>query len=631
MKLRLLVFSAVLLCMVQADEVVKVSQFNPSKSDATKAVQAAIDSGAKKVIFDNPGYEYLVEPIFLRSNQEVVIADGVVVRAMPDKYYGVNDSLFTLRSVDNVVISGEGTARLVMNKRDYQDMTRYKRSEWRHAISILSSRKITVKNLQVTGSGGDGVYIGVDSKNAERPEGCRDIVLENLDVADHHRLAIAIISGEDVLIRNCKFLSTEGTPPGCGIDLEPNKRHGERIINCVIEDCEFNGNSSAGIIAYIGALEYPVSVTFRNCRIADNRLGIHMNADCVEDKPQQGIITFEKCVVTGSLDSSFIIRNQRAGGLEMKFKDCIIENTKSTGAPILLYTEHPQDFANVEFDNLLIKQDLRVPVIAFTSLLGAGIGSVKGSVTVQDKSGKTRKFDLAGLSKTYKANPELQNFKTAQLNTQALKPAGKKVSAENPFQLRGINQFLQYGEAGKTIDVKFNTVWNHRPKEAIAMPVTVSDSLNVPIGEFKVDRGDFAYRFTPPYDGVFKFEIDTQGRSVIISSNAPGQGFGAAKIRMIHSHGSFYFNVPAELDKISVETFADINEPAEFQLIDPSGKVRASTPYEAGVKVLTVQRRPTAKPELWQLKIVKAQEDHGFRLGAPLQPIVYSSPDNRMQ
>ena len=60
---------------------VNASSFGWNATDATACLQAAIDSGAKKVVIDRQAGDWIVEPIFLRvSGQEVVVADGVIVR-----------------------------------------------------------------------------------------------------------------------------------------------------------------------------------------------------------------------------------------------------------------------------------------------------------------------------------------------------------------------------------------------------------------------------------------------------------------------------------------------------------------------------------------------------------------------
>ena len=140
-------------------ESVNASAFGWNATDATSCLQAAIDSGAKKVVIDRQAGDWIVEPIFLRvSGQEVVVADGVTVRAKKGSFKGRADCLFRISSKDRgVTLRGEGKATLVMNKRDYQDLKQYVFSEWRHAVSVAGSGT-TVRDLTILSSGGDGVY-----------------------------------------------------------------------------------------------------------------------------------------------------------------------------------------------------------------------------------------------------------------------------------------------------------------------------------------------------------------------------------------------------------------------------------------------------------------------------------------
>ena len=70
---------------------VKVSSFAPGKDDATDAFNAAIASGAKKVIVDNVGFDYIIRPVILRSDLELVFMDKVVVRAKRGEFHGQGD------------------------------------------------------------------------------------------------------------------------------------------------------------------------------------------------------------------------------------------------------------------------------------------------------------------------------------------------------------------------------------------------------------------------------------------------------------------------------------------------------------------------------------------------------------
>ena len=64
--------------------------FHPD--DSTEFLQAALDSGAKKVIVDYTGQDWIAgKTLLLASDQEVVIADKVVVKAKKDAFKGLGD------------------------------------------------------------------------------------------------------------------------------------------------------------------------------------------------------------------------------------------------------------------------------------------------------------------------------------------------------------------------------------------------------------------------------------------------------------------------------------------------------------------------------------------------------------
>ena len=129
---------------------VLASSFGWSPEDATKCLQSALDSGAAKVVVDRQASEWLVETIRVPSDVELVFADGVVVRAKPGSMTGKTDCLFRVQNASNVVIRGEGRARLAMNRSDYLDPSRYRHSEHRHLLSLRNAGTVTVKDVKVT-------------------------------------------------------------------------------------------------------------------------------------------------------------------------------------------------------------------------------------------------------------------------------------------------------------------------------------------------------------------------------------------------------------------------------------------------------------------------------------------------
>ena len=52
------------------------------------------------------GQDWIVRPLRLRSNQKIILEDGVVISAKKGEFRGTNDSLFVARDVENLIIQG---------------------------------------------------------------------------------------------------------------------------------------------------------------------------------------------------------------------------------------------------------------------------------------------------------------------------------------------------------------------------------------------------------------------------------------------------------------------------------------------------------------------------------------------
>lgn len=88
------------------------------EEDATEALQTAILSGAKRVIVPNLGRDWVVKPIRLVPNLELVLEPGVVIPAKRGEYTGKTDSVFTAQDVVHFSLDSYG-AVIRMQKLDY--------------------------------------------------------------------------------------------------------------------------------------------------------------------------------------------------------------------------------------------------------------------------------------------------------------------------------------------------------------------------------------------------------------------------------------------------------------------------------------------------------------------------------
>lgn len=368
-------------------------------NDDTGAIQAAINSGAKKVIIPNMGRDWVVRPITLAGNQEVEFEKGVVVTAQKGEFKERNDCLFRAAAQDNITLRGYG-ALLRMQKEDYMTSA-YAKAEWRMVLSFMSCSKVKILGLTLSGSGGDGIYLGVDkSKQLYN----RDIHIKDVVCDNNYRQGISVISAENLLIENCRFDNTWGTAPEAGLDLEPNHPE-ERLKNCIIRNCTFDNNKGVGIALYLAPLaarSEPISITFENCRVRSARgPGIFVGA--IKDDGPNGTITFRKCTVENVSGYGLWIRGKAAHRANVVFDRCVWKNTavNPQDHPLIFGYRDSKEvllMGGVEFRNCTVEDDRDRPFLVLDDKgTGFGLSGVNGTITVKNATGK--RMDL-GAGKT---------------------------------------------------------------------------------------------------------------------------------------------------------------------------------------------------------------------------------------
>ena len=601
---------------------VKASAFGWNATNATACLQAAIDSGAKKVVIDRQAGDWIVEPICLRvSGQEVVVADGVTVRAKKGAFKERSECLFKISGKDRgVTLRGEGKATLVMNKRDYQDPEQYSHSEWRHAVSVSGSGA-TVRDLTILSSGGDGVYVRDNAK---------DVTLENLVCRDHHRQGISVISATRLRVRRCRFEDTAGTAPQCGVDIEPN-RPTDRLEDILFEDCVFDRNASGGMTLHIGGLKHPISITFRRCEARGNLTGISVYTSRKLDQPTTGAILFEDCKVAGNRSHALRFCNQREGGVAITIRNCSFDARGTKAAPVLFDNRNlPANVSGVTFENSRLIADVPAEkALVFAGIDGTGIvpGGLKGDFTLERQGGSTELLDLEAFAKRHPSNPErfaaLLAFKTSEVDWRALAPQAGAQPLERPAStgwLRGKFTFVQAFPAAGDYPVVFRT--RRLGKRRAGAKVQMRDAAGTDLGSFTVGDCETVTNVIHAHGaGIRRFEIS--GGLTAVESCWPGQGVLADFMVPLYCgrNRRFYFIVPAAAESVSVQV-----TPAErcsAKLMRPDGTVVAEAPYDKQeMSVLTVPRKKTTAPEVWSVVFPKVEEDARFRIGAPALPIV---------
>lgn len=369
-----------------------------STEDATQYLQSAIDSGAKRVVVPFMGTEWILRPVRLRGNLELVFEPGVLVLAKKGEFRGKGDSLFAATDAENITLRGYG-ATLRMHKKDYQGKP-YEKAEWRMTLDFAGCRNITIEGLRLESSGGDGIYIGATQKQPY----CEDVVIRDVVCHDHHRQGISVISAINLLIENCTLSGTGGTAPEAGIDFEPNSP-GEFLKNCVVRDCTMADNAGAGILVYLNPLSRasePVSLRFENCLVQGGKdTGIGVGA--IKDDGPQGCVEFRDCTVIGAAGGGVYLYDKSPDSARVRFADCswkdvgTTQSAKKDRHPPLLFdirrTEKASSFGGIDFQNCHIYDSLDRPVLVLEGKKKQVARDIQGNITLHSPFAPRTKFE----------------------------------------------------------------------------------------------------------------------------------------------------------------------------------------------------------------------------------------------
>ncbi len=618
MKTTISIFAAFAAAAVIAAPV-KVSTFGFDKTNATKCIQAALDSEHRDLIIDNTGRDWIVDPLILRSNKNIVLDENVVIRARHNGFHGIKDSMFTGKGVSNITISGKKNAAII-NENDYFNRKVYSQSEWRHTFSLAGCTNITIKDLKLQGSGGDGFYI----RDHKRKTSC-NITLENLDVSKQGRQGVSLISVNGLRIRNCSFRDTRGLSPEAGIDFEPNHPYHE-FTDCVIENVTFSNNRGSNALHVFGKLNAttkPISITYKNCVFeGGNSNGITINRGANYPK---GSITFENCTIT----------NARKSSLSFDFMP---------------------DFP-VVFNGLEIKHTSNKPIISiqmpkiYKEI--AGTATFKNiSVSAPEKTQLfdafiypapiTAKLNLENFTfngKAVSSVPELEKLKkiygkaviAAQTDISTLKSPAPvkqkyKMDPKQNIGYRNKRTMLLDGRKGEKITVKLTAAGVSRRHSACT--VTVKDPrgktvLNESFEKFNKQE----ISFTPKMNGWYK--VTTYSRSKLtVTTDHRGQGMlMGARLQLFRSRGSLFFEVPGGLDKFNIVIWGDNDERVTASLIAPDGKVIKRKAKFAKPELFTGSTKGVKETKIWQIKIDYSNDDFSVLFPTPLNGVFAENPD----
>jgi hypothetical protein len=604
----------------------KASWWGFDKSDATKCLQDAINSGVKKLVVDNTGSEWIVNPIKLASDQEIIFSDGVVISAKKGSFKKIGDNLFSCRGGENITLRGEGKAILQMNKDDYEDKANYALGEWRHCINLGGCTNIVIRNLTVKNSGGDGIYIGAGVKPY-----CENVLLEDVILDAHNRLGMGVISAENLMIRLCKFLNTSGRSPAGGIDFEPNRPE-ERLVNCVVEDCMFANNLRGAASSVspnnLNISSKPVSVTFRRCTFENNALSIFLypSRNSAAD-PATGLVEFIDC----RLGNTVLFHDPVANGIKIIFKNCEVDNRKGKGAAFSIICKEAQRrfIGNIYFDNVTVLDDQasREPIAVKYQGSGDIADSITGILNVSS-NGKTTQFNLPEFVKRKQEEVfRINSQKPAVVDLAKLQIPASDVPRDNNSEvyLRGKFTFLQYAVKGQeiTIDSRAVQVGNYTGNTDLKLEDPGGKAVK--IYSLPPDGKVYPIAFSAALTGFYRVLCPGTVQRLDITSKHRGNAILINNFQtLLPICGKIYFQVPSGVREFCVAVAADAD--ADVALLDPSGKVVMEHREINSMQLFSATRTDISKAEIWSINISKAVWHVTLRFYAPLAPLFSTNP-----
>lgn len=609
-------------------ERVVASSFGYDPVDATDALQKAIDSGAKIVVVDKQTSPWLVRPILLRSDLQLVLEEGVEIVAKEGAFQGIGDVLLKASESRNLRIVGEGRgATLRMRKRDYWREP-YKKSEWRHGISLLSAQDVVIENLQIAETGGDGIYLGAAS-TAGQP--CRNVTIRNVDCYENNRQGISVISVDGLLIEDCYLRNTNGTAPQAGIDFEPN-HEAEQITNVTMRRVVSINNAGDGFTFYLPNLKdhgYELSFTFEDCASVRNAgMGFGFTVANGEGRTLSGDMRVKNCALIGnrigaairskwSSGAPFVFENvrivtpagdkksgfqefssdERNTGVPEKFDDWLKTTTDSGISLIAVGTDKDAN-GGIEFNNVEIVDagESGAPHFLMTlrdaSSEGVGFEKISGTIrstTLDGASVETQLTDetLAELfpELAYRRVPvwnisqlagtgELSAAVSNELAKAWRERASEVAKSPTAFRGRGDVSYYFYADSGQEARWSLQQwkIGSYPPKE-VEVTITSPTGESTQLETIAPDLKPKEYEYTAAEAGWYRIDASFGASSLTLSErNLPIFTLASPSLDVFGTTGRFEFYVPSGSSDLGLRIVGSATERVTATLRDPDGQ-----------------------------------------------------------
>lgn len=590
---------------------VLADSFGFDETDATDALQAAINTGAKTVRVRNMGKPWIInKTINLVSDQEVIFEEGVELVAKRGSFHGRNDVLVLASNKKNIVLNGYG-ATFRMQKADYQGPD-YQHFEWRHTLSILSCTNVKIIGLTLADSGGDGIYLG---RVAGAAFYNKDIVIRDVVCDNHHRQGISIITVKNLLIEDSIFKNTSGTAPMAGMDFEPNTNQ-ECLVNITVRNCIIENNRNYGITIYtarFNSSSEEVSIKFENCRVIGGEIGLNVEG-LLTDNPK-GLIEFENCYVEGTQKAGLRITNKALNSAKVVFKDCYVKDTAlGEEAPIYFNVTNgilAKCQGAVDFINCSVEHYSSQPFFFVNEIIkNYSIYNVSGDIKV--KSPYPYSLEL-GVTEPEEFNIEISRESIEQ--NMILNPRIVDSHLSNDLMvLRGCARCFIYAEKGDSVTLNVGNKIMGNNKDKLYLSVLSPSKKNIFSGEIEPGENE-QINFNAEQTGVYYVSGSANKNSVEIRSNKPLGNETRGPIHYVSPTGNLHFWLPEGLKETTIFIRGDgVGEQVKATLLNSKGEIVEEKDNISGIAPHTfkINLDQPSEGEVWVLRLEKPGNNVNF-------------------
>ena len=622
----------------------RASWWGFSEEDSTEILQAALDSGVSVLTIDKQQSPWIVRPLKIPSDIEVILDDEVTVEAKEGEFFGLVDSLLTITG-ENVTLRGGRGSVLKMRKRDYQNPP-YELSEWRHAVRLHAVRNVVIRDLTIRASGGDGVYVGAGAND----EPCENVVIRNVLCDDNNRQGISVVTARGLLIEDCVLANTSGLPPQAGIDIEPNKPD-QCLVDCVVRRCLMANNAGDGIeiyLPYMNADSEPISVTIEDClSIWNGRNGLSHLIENGDGRSVAGELTIRNCTLRNNR-FGFELASKGIDAHAMTIENLVVDFSTALDpniSPITVITCLPDQYpiGKMVWEGITVIDPLRREPIRYVNRtpFKYGFFDITGSLrrkTGADDPGVAETIDAAWLQKHFPGSRQC-GFPVSEVDRAKVRPAAGAAAdgtAEEPSPLWVYDkgQWFFFAKRGEPVKLTMRLLppvdpAPNRDVRQIAPVLIDPDGNRTTLEPYGTEGRD--YTITPEKDGVWTLKAKSlDGASALAACSVPNAVTFFPEGSFQCGEGTYYFAVPEGTERFAVSVNQYQPEEGTVVLTDPNGKVCLASDRIDGSARLEGDE---AVPGVWTLKVAKTgKEPSGFFLTLyGLAPLVSVEPDKTLE